>query len=167
MRKYLIGIVLLLVVGGFAFVSLGGIKWLDSMGFRGQERVLRSRIVGYWDARLDGDRDLIAQYQHPEQKEVFDPGMLVTESYDFVDLQIDGDTAVAKVDLVTYIKHPMLSAHTQEAQVRDEWVLVDGTWYRAVQPVSLGQMIRAMQEKTRTANQEMQEQPEGEELTTP
>ena len=79
-----------------------------------------------------------------------------------------GSVLQAKVDLVTYIKHPMLSAHTQEAQVRDEWVLVDGTWFRAVQPVSLGQMIRAMQEQGRRANQEMQEQqPEGEEQTTP
>jgi len=167
MRKYLIGIVLLLVVGGFAFVSLGGIKWLDSMGFRGQERVLRSRVEGYWEARLKGNAQEVAQFQHPDQREVFDPGMLVTESYEIVDLRVDGDTAVANVDLVTYIKHPLLSAHTQDAQVRDEWVQVDGTWYRAVQPVSLGQMIRAMQEKSRTASQEMQEQPEGEEQATP
>ena len=43
MKKILIGLFLVTAVG-LTFQSLGGIDWLDSMGLRGQERQLKSRM---------------------------------------------------------------------------------------------------------------------------
>ena len=52
-RTFLIGSAA--IVGGVAFGAMGGISWLDSMGFRGAERQVESRIHGYWEARKAGD----------------------------------------------------------------------------------------------------------------
>ena len=99
---------LMVAIGAFAFVTLGGVDWLNSIGLLGSERQVRERIEGYWDARVEGDPAKISEFEHPDQKAAFNPGMLVTESYEILKLEVDGDNAVAEVALVTYIKHPLL-----------------------------------------------------------
>ena len=93
-KKVMIGVGLVVAIGLGAFYSLGGMSWLDAQGFRGQDRLVRARVEGYWQARVDGDVDKIASYAHPDQSGAFDPGILVTESYEIRSLEVDGDNAV-------------------------------------------------------------------------
>jgi hypothetical protein len=117
-------------------------EWLGKLGLQSPERTLRSRIDGYWQARVQGDLSQMAQYIHPLQGGVPDPGMLVTESYELEDVQIDGDSAVAMLRVRSRLKHPILSARERDTELQSRWVRYEGQWYQDVSPIGLNQAIK-------------------------
>jgi hypothetical protein len=146
-RKGLIGLVLVVLAGGVAFTALDGMAWLDSLGIRGEERLLRSRMEAYWQARVDRDYEGILKHAHPLQRIVPSPGTLHTLAYELGDIEIDGDEAVADVTMTTRLQHPILSRHERTVSIRDQWVRYEGVWYKDVRPVGYGQILQDLQGK--------------------
>jgi len=147
MKKLIVvAVLIVLIAGGIAFSMLGGMSWIDSMGLRGQERLLRGRVATYWQARIDQDLEKMAEFEHPLADGVAEGGLLVTESYRIDGIEISGDEAISEVTIVTYIKHPLLSGTTRELQMRDPWVRYEGEWYRDVHPTSFSDIIKSAQE---------------------
>jgi len=146
MKKLVIIVVLILIAGGVAFATLGGMSWLDSTGLRGQERLLKGQIEAYWQARIDQDMETMAEFEHPLSDGVADAGMLVTDSYSIDRIEVNGDEALSVVKLVTHIKHPLLSGRTREVNMRDIWVRYEGEWYRDVHPTSFSDIIKSAEE---------------------
>jgi hypothetical protein len=146
MKRLLIVALLVLVAGGVAFTALGGMPWLDSLGLRGQERLLRSYVQEYWQARIDRDMQKMAKFEHPLSDGVADAGMLVTESFTIDSIEVAGDEAFTKLTLITHIQHPLLSGKTREVRLRDKWVRHEGEWYRDIHPTSFSDMIKSSME---------------------
>ena len=143
MNKKTLMITAALVLGtALGFNALGGMSWLDSIGLRGPEGVLKQRIDSYWQARMDGDMDEMAQYVHPLQEELTQPGMLVTEAYEVRDISVEGENADAKIWVQSRLRHPQLSARTRETELSTNWVMYEGTWYRALNPSTITDSIK-------------------------
>jgi len=145
MKKSSVVLVLVLAAGSLAFAGLGGFGWLDSLGILGEERHLRVRVDTYWQARVEDDAGTIATYEHPLQMAVMEEGLLNTLNYEIVDLVIDGEKAVATVNLRSRLRHPILSPKVREVQVQDRWEHYQGRWYREQFPVGLSDTIRDLQ----------------------
>jgi hypothetical protein len=137
--------VLVLVVGGAAFAALGGMRWVDSLGLRGQKRALEQRVVAYWQARVDGDLERVAKYFHPLQQVIPDPGLLVTESYQVNDIAIEGDRATAKLTVHSRLKHPILSTRDRTVELDNQWVRYQGQWYLEARPMGFHELIQEYQ----------------------
>jgi hypothetical protein len=145
-RKRIVLAVLLLAVGaGLAFTSFGGLAWLDSKGFRGDERQLRSRLDAYWNARVERNDEGMRPFQHPLQTTKAETGMLQTESYNVERLTVEGDEALATIHVVARLRHPLLGGKTREVTIEDSWVRYQDNWYRAITPVGYAETMRAVQ----------------------
>lgn len=130
----------------FGFLALpAGRAWLTASGLLGEERLIRSRVERYWNARVDGDLATMSRYQHPEQPEVAEGGMLVTESFEIRSIQIDGDQAVATIKMHTRLKQPRLSTFERDIIAEDRWVRLDGEWRRDKRPANLRELLRGVQ----------------------
>jgi hypothetical protein len=145
MRKILIGTAAAAVLGGAALAAMGGMGWLDATGLRGEERLVRTRVEGYWQARMDGDLEAIAGYVHPLQGQVPEPGILMTEGYELHGVAVDGDEATAKVTVKSRLKHPVLSSRGRTLEMDSRWVKYEGKWYMAITPTNIYDTIRAHQ----------------------
>lgn len=143
MKKLMIGLVVSLTVGGLAVAALGGMSWLDDLGLRGPERQVRSRMLGYWEARLKADMQGMGEFIHPAQTTLPNPGMLVTEAYEIQDLAVDGDAAVATVKLRSRLKHSLFSQMTREVTIEDRWVRYKGQWFKQPGPVTMYDAIQS------------------------
>jgi hypothetical protein len=132
-KKILIAAIVLLAVGGLAFETAGGMGWLESTGLLGRERQARAAVNGYWQARVEDDLDKMGAYVHPLQPGMYDPGMLVTTSYQISELGIEGDEATVKVDATFRIDHPSLSHVERKKLLEERWVRYEGNWYRELQ----------------------------------
>jgi hypothetical protein len=139
-KRIVLGIVVL-VAAGTSFAALGGMSLIDAWGLRGAEPHLRSRVIGYWDARLDNDLQALAEYAHPSETEILQAGVLSTEAYELQGLDIDGDSAVATVKITARVLEAGFSARTRERVLRQGWVRVDGEWYQERAPQTLKQAI--------------------------
>jgi hypothetical protein len=139
-KRLVLAIVVLVAAGG-SFAALGGMKWLDGWGFRGDEAHLRSRLVGYWEARVDDDLQALAEYAHPSETELMQSGLLATEAYELQGVTIDGDTAVAAVKITSRLRQAGFSARARERVIQQGWVRVDGEWYQEPSPMTLKQAI--------------------------
>ena len=143
MKKVIIGLVLALGLGGLAVTANGGLSWVDSLGLRGQERLVKSRIENYWQARMDEDVDGMSRFVHPLQQSVAQPGMLVTESFELGDVTIDGDSATAQLTVKHRLRHPVLSSRDRTVELNTRWVRYEGKWYRDVTPVGMYEAIKS------------------------
>ncbi|MCP3979812.1 MAG: hypothetical protein GY716_10860 [bacterium] len=145
-KKMLIGAALTATIaGGLAFNAMGGARWVDSTGVRGTERLVRSQIATYWDARVAANVDVMSKFRHPEQSATMDPGMLQTEKYEIREIVVDGDEAVAQVVATTRLKHPMFAERLRKIEMADLWVRHEGAWVRKPAPVTLGQAVKAVE----------------------
>jgi hypothetical protein len=142
MKKFVIILVVVVALGAGALVSFGGMSWLDSMGLRGQDRLVESRVRGYWQARVDRDLEEQVEFLHPQQGSVADSGMLVTESFEITGIEIDGDDAVADLVVKSRLKHPILSARDRTVEMQTKWVKHEGKWYRALAPQTVFEIIQ-------------------------
>jgi hypothetical protein len=142
MKKILIVSVLVVALGAAAVVAFGGLSWLDSTGLRGQERLVESRVRGYWEARVARDLESQVQYLHPLQGSVADSGMLVTEGFEIKGITVEGEEATADLVVHSRLKHPILSARARSVEMQTKWVKVDGKWYRALAPQTVFEIIQ-------------------------
>jgi hypothetical protein len=137
-----------LALGVVGFLALpGGRGWLTSTGVLGEERLVRSRIDGYWNARVQGDLAAMARYQHPDQQSVPDTGLLTTEAFEIRSLSIEGDQATAEVAVKARLQHPKLRNMEREVVAKERWVKVDGRWHRDKQLTSIKDMFRGVQDR--------------------
>jgi hypothetical protein len=143
-KKSLVASASILVAGSLAAatLALGGLTWIDSLGLRGPERLLQSRVKGYWEARLNGDLEAMAEYVHPQQGSVIDPGMLITEGYQLHGIELDGDTATAMLTVQSRLQHPMFSERGREVELASKWVRYEGKWYLDIQPIGIHETIQ-------------------------
>jgi hypothetical protein len=142
MKKTLIACVLVLVSGGLAVMAFGGMSWVDEMGLRGPQRTLERRIVGYWEARMEGNLEQIAQFVHPQQSSVLDPGMLSTEAYEINTISMEGEEATVALTVQSRLKHPIFADRQREVELASKWVRYEGKWYLDIQPVGYHQAIQ-------------------------
>jgi len=142
MKKIVINSVVVLALGVAALVSFGGLGWLDSTGLRGQDRLVEARVKGYWQARVDRNLEGQVEYLHPLQGTVADSGMLVTESFEIKSVSVEGDEAVADLVVKSRLKHPILSARDRTVEMQTRWVKHEGTWYRALAPQTVFEIIQ-------------------------
>lgn len=142
MKKFVFGFVLLLLLGGVAFKVLGGMTLLDGMGLRGDERQVRSRMDAYWDARVQGDLQEMAEYAHPQESSFMQPGALITEAFEIQSVELREDKAVATVKVRSRIKQAAFSSRTRELVIKDPWVRFEGNWYQEPGPVTMQDLIR-------------------------
>lgn len=142
-------IVALLVVGAGVVIILAGTgtRWLEPLGLGSDEQLLRWRVDAYWQGRVDGDLEAIAKYQHPEQKGIAKPDMLVTDSYDVLGVEIKGDEATATVSIHSHLNHPQLAQRARELRIEDKWVRQNGRWYRALRPETIVDILRKAQQQ--------------------
>jgi len=146
-KRILMAIVLGLALGSVAFAAAGWMGWLDSLGVMGDERLLRSRVLAYWQARYDQDYEAIRTFHHPLQELVPDPAMVLTESFELQDLQMGEDEALAIIHVVSRVKHPILSGRTRDRTLKDRWVRYKGNWYKDLAPAGYGQVLEYLQGK--------------------
>jgi hypothetical protein len=142
MKKVLIVLAGVVAVAGITVQAMGGVAWLDSMGLRGQEKLVESRLKAYWDARVDGDLARMSEFIHPLQEAVPDPGMLVTESYEIADLTVAESVADARLQVKSRLKHPILSSRERDVELVNRWVKYEGNWYVDVTPIGLNDVIK-------------------------
>jgi hypothetical protein len=142
MKKIAIGFVLLALAGSTAFAVFGGMSFVDGLGLRGAERQVRARVLAYWDARLRNDLEAMAQYVHPQESMIMQPGALVTEQYELQTLELREDAAVATLKIRSRIKQAGFSTNARETVLKDPWVRFEGTWYKAPGPVTIQDAIR-------------------------
>jgi len=146
MKRFALLLIVAAAALGGLFALAGGMDWLTATGLLGQERLVRSRLDGYWQARVKGNLEEMAQYIHPEQRGIPDPGMLNTERYEVKSLAIDGERAVAVVDLRARLTNPVLAGITRDVTTQDVWVMHAGRWYREKQPVGIHSILKKAQE---------------------
>ena len=142
MKKFVIIFAVVVAVGAAALISFGGLSWLDSTGLRGQERLVESRVRGYWQARVDRNLEAQVEFLHPQQGTVADSGMLVTESFELKGITIEGEEAFADLVVKSRLKHPILSARDRTVEMQTRWVKHEGTWYRALAPQTVFEIIQ-------------------------
>lgn len=142
--KLVFGGLLTVMLGGLGFSAMGGMSWVDGLGLRGTQRLIHSRMVGYWDARVANDSERMAEYVHPARPLLIQPGTLITESYEIGDVKIEGDRAFAITKISTRLKHAMFSSKSREVRLRDKWVRFNGKWYREPGPVTIGDAIKKL-----------------------
>ena len=142
MKKIVIISVVIVALGAAALISFGGLSWLDSTGLRGQERLVESRVRGYWQARVDRNLEAQVEFLHPQQGTVADSGMLVTESFELKGITIEGEEAFADLVVKSRLKHPILSARDRTVEMQTKWVKHEGTWYRALAPQTVFEIIQ-------------------------
>ncbi|MFQ5767233.1 MAG: hypothetical protein ACE5ID_04540 [Acidobacteriota bacterium] len=160
MKRIAMLAVLAVLGGGAAFAWVGGLSWLDSLGLRGDEALLRSRVEAYWQARVEGEMEKQVPYIHPLQKSIPEPGMLITEKAKVLDLRLDGDEAYATVDMTVRLKHAILGNKEREVKLEDKWVRYQGEWYKDVHPVGLTNIIKEAEGKWKNPAEEAKQEKE-------
>lgn len=145
MKKLVIGSLAVVALSGIAMTAMGGMSWIDTLGLRGDKHLLQSRVNAYWQARVAGDLEHMAQYTHPLQESVAEPGMLVTEGYELHEIEVNGEEAIAKLTVHSRLKHPVLSARDRTIEMSTKWVKYEGKWYTALAPTNIYDAIRNFQ----------------------
>jgi hypothetical protein len=84
----------------------------------------------------------MAEFAHPLQSQVVQPGLLVTEGYEIRSITVDGDRATVDVTVRSRLKHPMFSKKEREVRLEQPWVKYRGRWYLEPQPIGLADSIR-------------------------
>ena len=135
-KKVIIGAVLSLGLCGLS-VALVRPSWI---GF-GEEKTIRKRAQGYWDARVSGELKAIAPFAHPLQKALQDNSVLITESYEITGVKVDGDTASVGVKAKYRLKQAAFAKVTREIALDDQWVRYKGEWYHQVHPVGFSDIL--------------------------
>ncbi len=105
---------------------------------------LKRRVAGFWMARVKGD--FLAQYAYlePRQKGRIAPqeygrggGVAEFLAYQVEDAAIDGSFATVQVRVLVRVNLPLATKQRTgpvATLLPDQWIRVDGTWYRIEEP---------------------------------
>lgn len=113
------------------------------------EKDVRARCAEFWNARLKGDWDRNYEMTEPRIKEEISQsdfkaqrGVIQYLGFTIEKVEINGNQATLTVKVEVKIEHPMvkgLKNPYMETMVKDQWLRIDGTWYRKYEPPGLGQ----------------------------
>jgi hypothetical protein len=160
-KTVVIGSAVLLLAGGASFAAFGGMTWLDSMGLRGSERQARTRIVGYWEARVANDPVKLAPFVHPSQQTLVSSGPLTTEAFEVQEVVVGGDTAVATVHIRARVRNALVTSGPREVTVKDRWVRHEGQWFKEPGAGTIQDAIKRYQDERTPPGVEAGSSPQG------
>ncbi len=132
-----------IAVLGLCAVSVAVLKpgWLGPLGL-GEERAVRKRAEGYWNARVAGDLKAIAPYVHPLQKSIQENNVLLTDSFEIAGVTVNGDHATVAVKAKHRVKLARVANVDREMEHEDRWVRYKGEWYHELHPTSFGEILQ-------------------------
>jgi hypothetical protein len=110
-----------------------------------QDEALRDRVSQFWSCRIKGDWVKEYELMSPDLHDqvnlsdyVATKGFISYYSFEVEKVDVDGDTGHARVRYTWRANHPAFSkASAQVHTTEDDWVRIDGTWYRKYVPPSL------------------------------
>ncbi|MBI1850122.1 MAG: hypothetical protein HYR85_07235 [Planctomycetes bacterium] len=127
-----------LTVSAFLFTS-------HSASAVSQQDALRARVGQFWDCRVKGDwvkeYELMSPDLHDQVKlsdYVATKGFISYYSYEVEKIDVNEDTGHARVRYTWRANHPAFSkASAQVHTMEDDWVLIDGAWFKKYVPPSV------------------------------
>ena len=102
------------------------------------EKVVESRAMKYWQARLEANLDKAYTYANPafraartveQYKTRFGSGAMVKE-VEVYKVTCEPLKCTARMQLTAQLNLPMLNIGTMKTYVDEVWVLEDGSWWR-------------------------------------
>jgi len=139
-KKLLLATVAVLGLGAVAAAYMHP-AWLSVIGL-GPERAVRKRAEGYWNARVANDAKAMAPFAHPLQQMEQENDLLLTDSFEILDVKVNGEKADVQVKAKYRLKLPQTSKLEREITHQDGWVLYKGEWYHALHPVGFGEVLK-------------------------
>ena len=100
---------------------------------------LLERARAYWDARGARSKQVMEFYAPPEKggptrsRDVSEFGNIAYRSWEVESAEVDGDEGLVQVHIVADFPLPTpvkLSRDIMDRTVPEEWIKVDGTWYK-------------------------------------
>jgi hypothetical protein len=139
-KKILLATVALLGLGAIAAAYMHP-DWLSMLGF-GEERAVRKRAEGYWNARIANDAKAMAPFIHPLQKAVQENTLLLTDSYEILGVKVNGNEAKVELKAKYRLKLPQTNKLEREITHEDTWVRYNEEWYHGLHPVGFGEVLQ-------------------------
>ncbi len=110
------------------------------------EAALRERVKLFWDSRVSGDWVKNYELMSPDMRDevsmsdyVSTKGFISYYSYEIELVEATGATGQTRVRYSWRANHPAFAkASAQAHTMEDDWVLIDGTWFKKYVPPSLG-----------------------------
>jgi len=129
-RRVLMGTATVVVLGGA--IGLAGAKgWLEPLDRAYAEWSLRSRVAGFWNARIEGDNETASSYMHASQTRSLGGAVRYFE-FDINDVSIQDNVAHARVALTYKVALPGYAAEAAKpdrVELNQRWVREGWTWY--------------------------------------
>jgi hypothetical protein len=127
-----------------------------------EEKALRERADSYWKLRLAQSPETLKYYPHDEKGQIVggfhaEGGTLQYTDYTIQRVVVDGDRGVVMVDVKTKLtgeqgaRIPERFHEYLNQPVSEEWMRVEGTWYK--KPVEAG-LSRFMKQKHESIKRE-------------
>ena len=127
-------IVIILVLAGAGVVGLAASRagLLERLDSRYAAWSLDSRVQGYWDARVSGDREAARTFISPEARRRSVGNAISLLSYTIESIAIDGDTANVNLEIEFKLAVPGFTLDTdrpRKDKLIQTWVRDGFTWY--------------------------------------
>ncbi len=136
---------------------------LGSFGlFSSPEETLRRRAEAYWAAQKDKNWKQVRTFVDPESVDKLETYFRKREEskdlsrilkVDIKGLEVQGDEGRTTTVVSAELSHPLLGekAYPVEQTVEERWVRRRGEWYVVINPPSLEDVLRKMQQAPRPA----------------
>jgi hypothetical protein len=127
-------VVIILVLAGAGVVGLAASRagLLDRLDSRYAAWSLESRVEGYWDARVSGDREAARTFISPDAPRRSVGNAITLNSYKVEGITIDGDTAKVNVEIEFKLAVPGFTLDTDKPRkdkLIQTWARDGFTWY--------------------------------------
>ena len=127
-------IVIILVLAGAGVVGLAASRagLLERLDSRYAAWSLESRVDGFWDARVAGDREAARTFISPEARRRSVGNAITLLSYNIESISIEGDTATVNLEIEFKLAVPGFTLDTDKPRkdkIVQQWVRDGFTWY--------------------------------------
>ncbi len=135
MRSYILALLnSIILASGLVFLTQCATK--PEVKKPDERQVLRERIEGYWQERINAKIELAYQYEYPAYREkttILQYGspfrLLRYQEAKISELEVEGERAKAQV-LVTFVANAVKLRQKQLQKIEEEvWVKEKGVWY--------------------------------------